>query len=221
MVCKQEPQVERQQVFSSAYSSITSWDISQHGVQVMFESQALMVCEKIKMLGIVLDKELTFSDHITHTIHSAHAVSNFFSILLLLSSICEWPLKGGHGKDLKVAKHCIRKDVSQCKDLLRFESENLDFLAAEFLLVTEETRGRALSSRKLMEILLRSMGDPGFQSEMAEDFGVERSRFPYDVEEAEENIANEDDEPIGGQVENNVTKIRGDQKRQIMMDFVL
>lgn len=71
--------------------------------------------------------------------------------------------------------YLVRRDVNRCKELLRFESDNVDFLVAEFLPVAEETRGGALTSRKRMEILLRYMGDPGFQSGVAEDFGVDRT----------------------------------------------
>jgi hypothetical protein len=69
----------------------------------------------------------------------------------------------------------VRREVSKCKELLRFENENVDFLAREFLPENGETRGGALSSRKKMEILLRCMADPGFQIGVAEDVGVERS----------------------------------------------
>lgn len=69
----------------------------------------------------------------------------------------------------------VRRDVSNCKQLLRFENESVNFLVNEFLPVNEETRGGALTSRKRMEILLRSMGDPGFQVGVAEDLGVDRT----------------------------------------------
>lgn len=61
------------------------------------------------------------------------------------------------------------------KQLLRFEDESVNFLVNEFLPYTEETRGGALTSREKMEIFLRSVADPGFQSGVAEDVGVDRS----------------------------------------------
>src|SRR5436190_8665987 len=42
--------------------------LSKGGVQVMLDGQALTVCDKIKTLGVVLDKDLTFSDHVTSAI---------------------------------------------------------------------------------------------------------------------------------------------------------
>lgn len=71
-------------------------------------------------------------------------------------------------------EYCVRRDVRNCKQLLRFESNSIDFLAAEFLNETD-SRGGALSPRKQMEIFLRFVADPGFQSGIAEDFGVHRT----------------------------------------------
>lgn len=68
-----------------------------------------------------------------------------------------------------------RKVVTRCKELMRFETESIDFLATEFLPNNDETRGKALSQRQRMEIFLRYISDPGFQTGVSEDFGVERS----------------------------------------------
>lgn len=54
-----------------------------------------------------------------------------------------------------------RRQIGKCKQLLRFDDVNVDFLASEFLPDQEETRGGALSSRQKMEILLRYLADPG------------------------------------------------------------
>lgn len=54
-----------------------------------------------------------------------------------------------------------RRRIGNCKQLLRFEDVNIDFLASEFLPIYEDTSGGALSSRKKMEILLRYFVDPG------------------------------------------------------------
>ncbi|XP_046688202.1 putative nuclease HARBI1 [Homalodisca vitripennis] len=67
-----------------------------------------------------------------------------------------------------------RREINKCKELLRFESESIDFLAAEFLNETD-TRGGGLSPRKQMEVFLRFVADPGFQSGIAEDVGVHRT----------------------------------------------
>lgn len=74
----------------------------------------------------------------------------------------------------KQKEYAVRRETRNCKELLRFESESVDFLAAEFLNETD-TRGGALSRRKQMEIFLRFVADPGFQSGIAEDVGVHRS----------------------------------------------
>src|SRR5436190_6672682 len=42
--------------------------LSEGGVQVMLDGQALKVCDKIKTLGVILDKDLTFSEHVTSAI---------------------------------------------------------------------------------------------------------------------------------------------------------
>lgn len=68
-----------------------------------------------------------------------------------------------------------RREISRCKELLRFENDSVDFLAEEFLPESQETRGGALSRRKKMEIFLRFVGDPGFQSGIAEDIGIHRT----------------------------------------------
>ncbi|XP_046674568.1 putative nuclease HARBI1 [Homalodisca vitripennis] len=67
-----------------------------------------------------------------------------------------------------------RRHVSD-KQLLRFEDESINFLTAEFLPESDETRGGALTPRGKMEIFLRAVADPGFQIGVAEDVGVDRS----------------------------------------------
>lgn len=47
----------------------------------------------------------------------------------------------------------------------------MDFLASEFLMENDTSVG-VLSCRKLMEIFLRFVNDPSFQTGMAQDFGV-------------------------------------------------
>lgn len=66
-------------------------------------------------------------------------------------------------------------DVGRCKELLRFESKKMvDFLVAECLSVNEAKR-RGATSRKQIEVLLHCTGGPGFQTCVAEDFGVDRT----------------------------------------------
>ncbi|CAH1990643.1 unnamed protein product [Acanthoscelides obtectus] len=70
-----------------------------------------------------------------------------------------------------------RRNVSpsQSKRLLRFDSESADFLCSEFLPENNERRGGALSARTKMETFLRYLGDPGFQSGVAEEYGIHRT----------------------------------------------
>lgn len=82
-----------------------------------------------------------------------------------------------------------RRDVSplNCKQLLRFENESIDFLATEFLGETD-TRGGGLSSRKKMEVFLRFIGDPGFQSGIGQDIGIHRTTACKTVKEVIDKI---------------------------------
>ncbi|KAK9869584.1 hypothetical protein WA026_003336 [Henosepilachna vigintioctopunctata] len=70
--------------------------------------------------------------------------------------------------------YSVRSGINErnCEELLRFNSESVDFLAAQFL---EESNTRLLSRREQMEIFLRFVGDPGFQSGVAQDVGVHRT----------------------------------------------
>lgn len=61
-----------------------------------------------------------------------------------------------------------------CKQQLRFESLNVDFLAAE-ILVEKDWRSGGIYRRREMEIFMRFVGDPGFQSGVAQDLGVHRT----------------------------------------------
>lgn len=75
-------------------------------------------------------------------------------------------------KIYKVRRH---SDFRNNKELYRFERQNVQWLAQHFLGVTHERRGGALNSEQKIEIFLRYIGDPGFQSGMTEDVGVIRS----------------------------------------------
>lgn len=86
--------------------------------------------------------------------------------------------------------YCDRRElgVDKYKQLMRFESESIDFLTNEFLPESEETRGKAISPRMQMEIFLRYVADPGFQSGVAEDFGVERTTVSKTYNKVMDNI---------------------------------
>ncbi|KAJ8866848.1 hypothetical protein PR048_032709 [Dryococelus australis] len=74
-------------------------------------------------------------------------------------------------------RHSERREASvdTCKQLMRFETDSIVLLSTAFLPESDETRGKALTPRNRMEILLRYVADPGFQSSVTEDFGVERT----------------------------------------------
>lgn len=67
-----------------------------------------------------------------------------------------------------------RRSISPTKSklLLRFQSENIDYLSDYFLPEADETRGGALAAREKMQIFLRYVSDTGFQIGIGEDFGV-------------------------------------------------
>lgn len=75
----------------------------------------------------------------------------------------------------KIYKVRRQSDFRNYKELYRFERQNVQWLAQHFLGVTHERRGGALNSEQKIEIFLRYIGDPGFQSGMTEDVGVIRS----------------------------------------------
>ncbi|KAK9872200.1 hypothetical protein WA026_016254 [Henosepilachna vigintioctopunctata] len=72
--------------------------------------------------------------------------------------------------------YSVRSGMNErnCKELLRFKSESIDFLAAQFL-VESDTSGGGISRIQQMEIILRFVGDVGFQSGGAQDVGVHRT----------------------------------------------
>ncbi|KAJ4428991.1 hypothetical protein ANN_25987 [Periplaneta americana] len=74
------------------------------------------------------------------------------------------------------ARKCYRKRITTREEdyhsLLRFREENAEWLAEHFLGESTETRGRALSSKRRIEIYLRFINDPGFQADIGTDLGV-------------------------------------------------
>lgn len=62
-----------------------------------------------------------------------------------------------------------RREIHNSKKLLRFVEDSVDFLNKQFLPDQIETRGEVFSPREKMEILLRFVGDRGFQSGIAND----------------------------------------------------
>ncbi|KAK9872274.1 hypothetical protein WA026_017078 [Henosepilachna vigintioctopunctata] len=72
--------------------------------------------------------------------------------------------------------YSVRPGISErnCKELLRFNIESVDLLAAQ-ILEESDTPGGGISRRQQMEIFLRFVGDAGFQSGVAQDVGVHRT----------------------------------------------
>ena len=71
----------------------------------------------------------------------------------------------------------VRRDSKpeDYKTLFQFNKENVEWLTDHFLGQNYETRGRALTNDQRMRIFLRYLSDPGFQSGVAEDIGVNQS----------------------------------------------
>lgn len=88
-------------------------------------------------------------------------------------------------KIYKRRKVCDRRIY---KTLYRFNEENVIVLADHFLGEDEETRGGALSKKLQMELFLRYVGDPGFQSGVGEDVGVHQSSVSKTIKKVCEKI---------------------------------
>jgi len=70
------------------------------------------------------------------------------------------------------------------KVLYRFTEENLDWIVKEFLHDGKETRGGALTPKLKMQVFLRYISDPGFQSGVAHDVGVDQTTVSKTVQQA-------------------------------------
>ena len=64
---------------------------------------------------------------------------------------------------------------SQYKKLYRFEEGNVEWMADHFLKQSRERRGGALTAKQQLQVLLRYVGDPGFQVGVGEDLGIHQS----------------------------------------------
>ena len=61
------------------------------------------------------------------------------------------------------------------RSLFRFHDENLAWMSEYFLGENTETRGSALNNKQKVEVFLRHVGDPGFQTGVGEDMGIHQS----------------------------------------------
>ncbi len=63
--------------------------------------------------------------------------------------------------------------------MFRFEENSIKWVADHFLgAQPQELRGGALSSKKKMEVLMRYLADPGFQTGVGVDVGYIRAQCP-------------------------------------------
>jgi hypothetical protein len=85
-------------------------------------------------------------------------------------------LNVGHIRSTKQYKRRVVTRVEDYKTLFRFEEENVDWLSEHFLGGDSgERRGGALTPQQRMKIFLRYCADPGFQSGVGEDIGVDQT----------------------------------------------
>ena len=59
--------------------------------------------------------------------------------------------------------------------LHRFDKVHVEYLSNYFLGESDERRGGALNNEERMRTFLRVVGDPGFQSGVAEDIGIHQT----------------------------------------------
>lgn len=98
-----------------------------------------------------------------------------------------------HLRKVKYYKPRSSPQVSDFKSLFRFEEENLEWLANNFLGANTESRGGALSSLQKMKICLRYLADPGFQKGIGEELGVEQSTVSRTVSNVVQKIISQAD----------------------------
>lgn len=84
----------------------------------------------------------------------------------------------------------VRKvpSIRDYKSLYRFEEQNVAWLGNHFLGESEERRGGALTSKQRMQVFLRYMADPGFQSGLGEEMNIHQSTVSKTVKYVSEKI---------------------------------
>jgi len=81
----------------------------------------------------------------------------------------------GNVRKVKDYKPRIETRDRDFRTLYRFEVENVAWIAQHFLGESNETRGGALNPLQKMKTFLRYMSDPGFQTGVAEDIGIDQT----------------------------------------------
>lgn len=87
----------------------------------------------------------------------------------------------------KVYKQRREADIGDFRSLYRFSKENVQWLAEYFLSNANEvdfteTRGGALTNIQKMKTYLRYMADPGFQTGIGEELGIQQSTVSRTVD---------------------------------------
>jgi hypothetical protein len=77
----------------------------------------------------------------------------------------------------QVKLYRARKDTlpEDYRTLYRFEETNVEWIASHFLGDVWDSRGGGLSPLQQMKTFLRYMADPGFQSGVGEDLGIDQT----------------------------------------------
>lgn len=82
------------------------------------------------------------------------------------------------------------------RKLYRFNPENVDYLVENLLPIYGETRGGAVSNLQKIKCFLRYVGDPGFQTGVGEDLGLNQSSVCRSIWYTCQHIATKADEWI-------------------------
>lgn len=95
-------------------------------------------------------------------------------------------------REKQVYKYRTTADSRDYKTLYRFSEANVEWLSQYFLGESEQRRGDALTPKQRIQIFLRYMADPGFQSGIAEETNVHQTKprlwvkFPSSAQEIAE-----------------------------------
>lgn len=88
----------------------------------------------------------------------------------------------------KVYKVRKEPETRDYKSLYRFQEQNVIWMSNHFLGENEERRGGALTSKTRMQIFLRYMADPGFQSGIGEEMNIHQSTVSKTIKYVSEKI---------------------------------
>lgn len=75
----------------------------------------------------------------------------------------------------KLYKARLNPQPKDYKSLYRFSDENVTWVSEHFLGVNLENRGGALTTKQKMQVFLRYMADPGYQSGIAQEMNIHQT----------------------------------------------